>query len=58
LQKSPPDEFGVRHINMLYNYEVNIMYSILEAPSKEAVEKHHSKPGYKYDWITEIRITA
>ncbi|MGH9982592.1 MAG: nickel-binding protein [Nitrososphaeraceae archaeon] len=58
LQKSPPDEFGVRHINMLYNYEANIMYCILEAPSKEAVEKHHSKLGYKCDWITEIRITA
>ena len=51
LQKSPPDEFGVRHINILYNYEANIMYCILEAPSKEAVEKHHSKLGYKCDRI-------
>jgi hypothetical protein len=33
-------------------------YCILEAPSKEAVEKHHSKLGYKCDWVTEIRITA
>ncbi|HZA42437.1 MAG TPA: nickel-binding protein [Nitrososphaeraceae archaeon] len=54
LQKSPPDKFGVRHINMLYNYEANIMYCILEAPSKVAVEKHHSKLGYKCDWITEL----
>ena len=58
LQKSPRDEFGVVHINMLYNYEANTMYCILEALSKEAVEIHHSKLGYKCDWITEIKTTA
>jgi hypothetical protein len=51
LQKSPPDEYGVMHINMLYNYEANIMYCVLEPPSKEAAEKHHSKQGYKCDRI-------
>lgn len=58
LQGSPPDEFGVIYINMLYNYEANIMYCILEAPSKEAVEKHHTKFGTTCDWITEIKTTA
>jgi Protein of unknown function (DUF4242) len=58
LQKSPADEFGVKHINMLYNYEANVMYCILEAPSQEAVEMHHEKLGFKCDWITEIKTTA
>ncbi|HZD34963.1 MAG TPA: nickel-binding protein [Nitrososphaeraceae archaeon] len=58
LQESPPDEFGVIHINLLYNFEANIMYCILEAPSIEAVEKHHAKFGTKCDWITEIKTTA
>jgi hypothetical protein len=43
---------------MLYNYEAEIMYCILEAPSKKAVEIHHGKLGYKCDWITEIKTTA
>ena len=31
-QKSPRDEFGVTVINILYNYEADIMYCILHAP--------------------------
>ena len=58
LQKSPSDEFGVVHINMLYNYESNTMYCILEASNEKAVQKHHAKLGYKCDWITEIKTTA
>lgn len=58
LQKSPPDEFGVKHINMLYNYESNTMYCILEALGEKAVQMHHAKLGYKCDWITEIKTTA
>lgn len=58
LQKSPPDEFGVVHINMLYYYESNTIYCILEAPNEKAVQMHHAKLGYKCDWITEIKTTA
>jgi Nickel responsive protein SCO4226-like len=58
LQESPPDEFGVVHINILYNHEANIMYCILEAPSKEAVERHHAKFGTKCDWIAEIKTNT
>lgn len=58
LQDSPPDEFGVVHVNMLYNPEADFMYCILDAPSKEAIEKHHAKLGSKCDWITEIKTTA
>lgn len=57
LQKSPPDEFGVKHLNILYNYEANVVYCLLEAPSREAVEMNHSNLGYKC-WITEVKTTA
>jgi hypothetical protein len=30
LQKSPIDEYGVKHLNILYNYEANIVYCLLE----------------------------
>ena len=58
LQKSPADEYGVIHVNMLYNPEADTMYCILDAPSEEAVRMHHIKLGYKCDWITEIKTTA
>ena len=55
LQKSPIDEFGVKHLNILYNYEANIVYCLLEAPSREAVELNHAKLHCKCDWITEVK---
>lgn len=58
MQKSPLDESGVSHLNIIYNYEANIMYCLLEAPNKEAVEKHHAKLGSNCDWIIEVTTTA
>ncbi len=58
LQNSPRDEFGVTHINILYNKEEDKAFCLLDAPSKEAVEKHHDKLGYKCDWIVEVKTTA
>lgn len=55
LINSPPDEFGVSHLNLFINPEANICYCLLEAPSKEAVQKHHAKINIKYDWITEVK---
>ena len=57
-QNSPMDELGVTIENMLYNKEVNLLYCILDAPSKDAVVKHHRKFGLKCDWITEVKTTA
>ena len=37
-QNLPKDEFGVTTKNMLYNKEVNLLYCILDAPSKDAVQ--------------------
>jgi hypothetical protein len=58
LQKSPIDEFGVKHHNILYNYEADIVYCHLEAPSREAVEMNHAKLHRKCDWITEVKTTT
>ena len=52
------DEFGVTTKNMLYNKEVNLLYCILDAPNKYAVQKHHQKFGLKCNWITEVKTTA
>lgn len=57
-QNAPSDEFGIKHENVLYNKDENKLYCLLDAPNKEAVEKHHQKLGLKCDWITEVKTTA
>jgi Protein of unknown function (DUF4242) len=57
-QNTPKDEFGVTHINILYNKEENKAFCIVDAPSKDAVEKHHHKFGMKCNSITEVKTTA
>jgi hypothetical protein len=54
-KNSPKDQFGVTHKDILYNMEEDKLYCILDAPNKEAVEKHHEKFGIKCDWITEVK---
>ena len=54
-KNSPKDEFGVTHNDILFNKEEDKLYCILDAPNKEAVEKHHEKFGIKCDWITEVK---
>ena len=55
---SPKDEFGVTHRDILYNKEENKAFCILDAPNKDAVEKHHQKLGAKCTWITEVKTVA
>jgi hypothetical protein len=54
-KNSPKDEFGVTHNDILYNKDEDKLYCVLDAPNKEAVEKHHEKFGVKCDWITEVK---
>ena len=56
-QKSPKDEFGVTHDNILCNKEEDKFFCLLDAPNKEAVVKHHEK-HFKCDWVTEVKTTA
>jgi hypothetical protein len=57
-QKMPKDEFGITHDNMMYNKEEDRWYCLLDAPNKEAVEKHHQKAGITCEWIKEVKTTA
>lgn len=58
LQNSPRDEFGITHKNILYNEDEDKIFCILDAPNKEAVEKHHDQAGLKCDSIMEVKSTA
>jgi hypothetical protein len=54
LQKSPQDEFGVTHHDILFNSRENRVYCVLDAPDREAVAKHHAKAGITCDFIQEV----
>jgi uncharacterized protein DUF4242 len=56
-QNAPRDERGVKVVNILYNFEGGTIYCLLNAPSKEAVEKHHGNMRVKCDWIMEVKTT-
>ena len=58
IQMSPKDEFGVTHVNILFNPEADRVFCILDAPDKDAVEKNHQKLGIKCEWIIEVKQTA
>lgn len=57
LQNAPPDEFGVTHHDILYSEEDDKIYCVLDAPSRDAVHRHHKKAGVSCDWIREVRST-
>ena len=58
LQKAPADEFGIKHVNLMYNQDEDRFFCLTEAPNKDAVQKHHSKHGFNCEWITEVKTTA
>lgn len=37
LCASPRDEFGVAHVDLLFNKEANVCFCVLDAPDEEAV---------------------
>lgn len=57
-QNLPRDEFGITHKNIPYNKDEDKVFCILDAPNKEAVDKHHNKAGLKCESITEVKSTA
>jgi hypothetical protein len=54
IQMSPKDEFGVTHVNILFNPEADRVFCILDAPDKDAVEKNHKKIGIQCESIMEV----
>ncbi|HEV2317986.1 MAG TPA: nickel-binding protein [Thermoplasmata archaeon] len=57
LQTAEKDEFGVTHHDILYNQQEDRVYCVLDAPSKEAVEKHHRHAGIECNWVHQIEST-
>jgi uncharacterized protein DUF4242 len=55
---APVDEFGVKPENIFYNKEEDRFFCLLDAPNKEAIEKHHARFGLKCEWITEVETTT
>jgi Protein of unknown function (DUF4242) len=47
------DEFGVRQVELFHNSDGNV-YCLLEAPSAEAVLKHHEASGVPCGDIHEV----
>ncbi len=58
FQNAPADEFQVKAINLMYNYDIDKFYCLLEAPNKQAIKDHHDKYGFECEWITEVKTTA
>jgi Protein of unknown function (DUF4242) len=57
LQNAPRDEFGVTHHDILFNMKDDKLFCVLDAPSQDAVAKHHAKVGITCDFIEEVEST-
>jgi Protein of unknown function (DUF4242) len=57
FQELPIDQYGVKVLNIFYSRAEGLTFCYLEAPDRDAVEKHHDKLGVKCNWITEIEAT-
>lgn len=56
-QHAPADEFGVTHHDILFSETENKIWCILDAPDREAVEKHHAEVGMTCESIHEVKST-
>lgn len=57
-QKEPRDEYGVRTLNIFYDTGSGMMFCLVDAPDRFAVENHHAKFGMKCEWITQVKMTS
>ena len=56
LVNSPADEFGVKHINLIYNDKNDVCFCLLDAPDHESVVKHHDNVNIQCEWIMEVNL--
>ncbi|MFZ0556357.1 MAG: nickel-binding protein [Nitrososphaeraceae archaeon] len=56
--KEPRNELEVKVLNTFYDLDSGMMFCLVDAPDRYAVERHHSKYGMKCDWITPIKMTS
>lgn len=52
------EDFRITRINTFYNREANLIYYLLDAPSKQVIEKYHSKFNLKCDSITKVTMMS
>jgi hypothetical protein len=52
------EDFRITRINTFYNREIDLIYYLLDAPSKETIEKYHSKFNLICDSITEVTMMS
>jgi hypothetical protein len=57
LQTAPKDEFGVTHHDIFFNAKEDWIYCVLNAPDREAVERHHQHAGIECEWVREVEST-
>ena len=57
-QNKPRDEFGVKTLNTFYDPDSGMMFCLVDAPDRFAVENHHAKFGMKCEWITQVKMTT
>ncbi|MDR4510756.1 MAG: hypothetical protein MRJ93_03515 [Nitrososphaeraceae archaeon] len=49
-------EFNVKNIKVFFNKEVELFYYLLEAHSKEVIERHHLKFNLSCNSIMEVTM--
>ena len=57
LQNAEADEFGVIHHEIIFSEKENKVWCILDAPNRDAVQKHHEKAKIKTDFVFEVETT-
>jgi hypothetical protein len=53
--ETPPDEFGVRQLNVFYNRAADLRFCFLEASSRESIENTTKSIILNVAWITEVQ---
>ena len=52
---APADPWGVTTQEVLFNETIGRVYCITNAPTKDAVARHHKQYGIDCDWIEEVK---
>ena len=56
LCASPRDEFGVAHVDLLFNKDANVCFCVIDAPNEEVVRKHHEKLMWTANGLYRLKL--
>lgn len=51
------DEFGITHLNIMYNKEEEKFFCLFDISNREGVKNYYNKQGVKCQWVTEVKTT-